>query len=218
MKLSAVEKQIIDDMVARAPRLKDNVDSLLEIHSVLVNTYDNNGKILTCGNGGSAADAIHIVGELVKSFERLRPVSDDMVENLKDLPFGQELSENLETGLAAIALGNSTALKTAVENDNDLRDIAFAQETFALIKPEDTLIGISTSGNANNVLMAMSVAKAKGAATVSFTGRTGGKMNELADAGIVAPGTSTKEIQENHLVLYHTMCALIEAHYFPKMR
>ncbi len=217
-KLLPVEQEIIDDMLKRRPDLEDNVESLIRLHSALVKTYDMGGKLLICGNGGSNADAIHIAGELEKSFERLRPVPAEFADKISDLPFGKELAENLEVGLPAIALGVSSALKSAVENDSPLRDIAYAQEAYALLKPEDTLLGISTSGNAQNVLMAMSVAKAAGANVISLTGPKGGKMAEFADIAVKAPGDSTKVIQEAHLVLYHTFCAITEAHYFPKMR
>jgi len=122
------------------------------------------------------------------------------------------LAENLETGLAAISLGVNGSLKTAVENDSALRDMALAQEVVALAKPEDIVLGISTSGNADNCVMAL------GVFTVSLTGPHGGVMAGLSDVAIKAPGGSTKEIQEAHIVLYHTFCLLIEVHYFPELR
>jgi D-sedoheptulose 7-phosphate isomerase len=158
------------------------------------------------------------VGELCKSFERKRPVPADVAARLKDMPMGEDLTRNLESGLAAVTLGYNGALKSAVENDSPLRDIAYAQELFALAKPGDVLIAISTSGNAANCLMAMSTAKAVGAVAVSLTGPKGGRMAEFADVALRAPGDSTKVVQEAHIVLYHTMCAMIEAHYFPEPR
>lgn len=216
--MTPIEQEILDGMARRRPDLEACRPALLALHEALVRAYDAGGKLLTCGNGGSHADSVHIVGELCKSFERKRPVSRDVVERLKGLPLGEELLSNLESGLPAITLGLNGALKTAVENDSPLRDIAFAQEAYALLKPEDVLIGISTSGNATNCLMAMSVAKAVGATAVSLTGPKGGKMAALADIALRAPGDSVKVIQEAHLVLYHTTCALIEAHYFPDKR
>ncbi len=180
--------------------------------------YDAGGKLLLCGNGGSNADSMHIAGELCKSFERKRTLPQSLVEKLKPLPCGEDLANHLEAGLAAIALGFNGSLKTAVENDIRLRDIAFAQEAAALAKPEDVIIGISTSGNATNCLMAMSVVKAMGGTVVSLTGPNGGKMAAFADIAIKAPGDSVKVIQEAHLVIYHTICAMIEAHYFPEPR
>ncbi|NIA14859.1 MAG: SIS domain-containing protein [Nitrospiraceae bacterium] len=216
--LSKVEREIVDAMLARRPDLEACLDDLLALHADLVRCYDGGGKLLVCGNGGSCADAMHIVGELCKSFERKRPVPADVVIRLQDLPMGKDLSRRLEVGLSAVALGLNAALKTAVENDSPLRDMAFAQEAYALTKPGDVLIAISTSGNADNGLMAMSIAKAVGATTVSLTGPAGGRMAAFADIAIKAPGNSTKVVQEAHLVLYHTFCALIEGHYFPEMR
>jgi D-sedoheptulose 7-phosphate isomerase len=216
--LTAVEKEILDGMTARRPDLSGCVERVVELHHVLVKMYNAGGKLLICGNGGSNADAMHIAGELCKSFERKRTLSQTFVEKLKPLPCGEDLANHLEAGLAAIALGFNGSLKTAVENDVKLRDIAFAQEAAALAKPEDVLIGISTSGNAINCLMAMSVVKAIGGTVVSLTGPNGGKMAAFADIAIKAPGDSVKVIQEAHLVLYHTISAMIEAHYFTERR
>ena len=218
IKLKSVEEQIAKGMLARRPDLVGCYESLMALHAGLVRCYDGGGKLLTCGNGGSNADSMHIVGELCKSFERKRPVPADLVLRLQSLPMGLDLARHLEVGLPAIALGCNGALKTAVENDSPVRNIAFAQEAYALARPGDVLIAISTSGNADNCLMAMFIMKAIGGTTVALTGPNGGKMAAHADIIIRAPGNTTKEIQEAHLVLYHTFCALIEAHYFPEMR
>jgi D-sedoheptulose 7-phosphate isomerase len=217
-RLIPLEEEILKDTVARRPDLTACSDSLLALHGELVRCYDAGGKVLVCGNGGSHADATHIVGELCKSFERKRPAPAHVVIRLQDLPMGTDLARHLEVGLPAIALGLNAALKTAVENDSPLRNIAFAQETYALAKPGDVLMAISTSGNAENCLMAMSIARAIGVRVISLTGPDGGRMAQAADVAVKAPGRSTKEIQEAHVVLYHTFCALIEAHYFPEMR
>ncbi|MFO7973394.1 MAG: SIS domain-containing protein [Candidatus Hydrogenedentota bacterium] len=218
IELSNIEQKILDAMLARRADLEPCVEALLELHEALVRCYDKGGKLLLCGNGGSNADAMHIAGELCKSFERKRPIPPDVKKRLRRLPMGDDLAEHLEAALPAIALGFNGSLKTAVENDSPLRDIAFAQETFALGKPGDVLLGISTSGNAANCLMAMSAAKALGGVTVSLTGPEGGEMAAAADIALKAPGDSPKVIQEGHIVLYHTFCALIEGHYFPEMR
>lgn len=216
--LSHVEQEILAAMRARRPDLECCVAPLLGLHDRLVDCYERGGTLFTCGNGGSNADALHIVGELCKSFERKRPISEEMRSGLLGLPHGEELAQWLEAGLASHALGFNGSLKTAVENDCSLRDIAFAQELNALMRPGDVLLAISTSGNATNCLMAMSVAKAKGGTAVSLTGPKGGKMAEFADIALRAPGDSTKVVQEAHIVLWHTMCCLIEGHYFPEMR
>jgi D-sedoheptulose 7-phosphate isomerase len=216
--LLPVEQEILDEMLARRADLSVCVDGLLALHDALVRSYDAGGKLLVCGNGGSNADAMHITGELCKSFERQRPLKPEFAAQLQQLPFGGELAAHLEAGLPAVAIGLNSALKSAVENDCPLRDIAFAQEVCALATPADVLMAISTSGNAANCRMAMSTAQAMGARAVSLTGPLGGAMAQAADLAIRAPGDSTKVVQEAHLVLYHTTCALIEAHYFPEMR
>lgn len=217
-KFLPVEEGILSDMLERRPDLQPCIEGLKALHWELVRCYDAGGKLLTCGNGGSHSDAVHITGELCKSFERKRPVPAEIAIRLQDLPLGRDLSRHLEVGLPAVPLGCNGALKTAVDNDSKLRNMAFAQEMYALGKPGDVLIAMSTSGNAENCLMAMTIAKATGVTTVSLTGPDGGRMAEQADIAIKAPGTTTKVIQEAHLVLYHTFCALIEAHYFPEMR
>ncbi|MCK5862668.1 MAG: SIS domain-containing protein, partial [Candidatus Hydrogenedentes bacterium] len=211
-----IESEIIEAMLARRPNLDSCVEAMEQFHNALVAVYDGKGCFFTCGNGGSNADALHIVGELCKSFERKRTLSDSFKERLLELPYGVELSEHLESGLPAVTLGLNSPLKTAIENDCALANIAFAQELNAIMKQGDMLLAISTSGNATNCLMAMSVAKAKGGTVALVTGSGGGKMAEHADIVIRAPGADTKEIQEAHVVIWHTLCCLIEAHYFPE--
>ncbi len=216
--LNEIETHIIDDMLGRRPDLKACVPAMEQLHAALVACYDRGGVFYTCGNGGSNADALHIVGELCKSFERKRPLDDLFAQVLAQLPHGEALHEHLEAGLPAVALGLNSPLKTAIENDCPLPNIAFAQELNALMKAGDVLLSISTSGNASNCLMAMSVAKAKGNVTAVLTGPKGGDMAQHGDIVIRVPGASTKEIQEGHVVVWHTMCCLIEAHYFPEIR
>lgn len=216
--LSPLEQEIFDTLATRRPELEVSFDALFELHARLVTLYDAGGTLFICGNGGSHADSIHIAGELCKSFERKRPLPSTLSDSLSGLPWGDELAEHLEAGLAAIPLGVSGALKTAVENDSPLRDIAFAQEVCALAKPGDVLLSISTSGNAPNCLMAQSTATAIGCTTVALTGPHGGKLATHADIAIRAAGESTAHVQEAHISLWHTMCLLIEAHYFPEKR
>ena len=216
--LSTLEQEIFDSLAQRRPELETSFPALLELHARLIELYDNNGTLFICGNGGSHADAIHIAGELCKSFERKRTLPQSLIAGLEGLPWGDELAGNLEAGLAAIPLGVSGALKTAVENDAQLRDIAFAQEVCALAKPGDLLLGISTSGNAANCLMAQSTAQAMNCTTVALTGPHGGKLATHADIAIRAAGDSTALVQEAHISLWHTTCLMIEAHYFPEKR
>jgi len=216
--LNTLEQMILDGMLGRRPDLETCSQELVQVHEALVKCYDGGGTLFTCGNGGSYSDALHIVGELVKSFERRRPLDSALMAALEPLPFGEELAGNLEAGLPAITLGLNAALKTAVENDCPVRDIAFAQELNVMMKPGDVLLAISTSGNAPNCRMALSVAKAKGGIGVAFTGPKGGAMADFADIVVKTPGDSTKVVQEAHATLWHTLCCLIEAHYFPEPR
>jgi D-sedoheptulose 7-phosphate isomerase len=215
---TALEQEVMDDMLRRRPDLKCCEEAMRQFHGALKNCYDRGGTFFTCGNGGSCTDAQHIVGELCKSFERKRPLTNEIREALSSQPLGNELADNLERGLPAVTLGLNSALKTAVENDIPLRDIAFAQELNALIRPGDMLLAISTSGNAKNCLMAMSVAKAYGGIAAALTGPRDSNMARHADVIIQVPGGSTKEIQEGHAVVWHTLCCLIEVAYFPEMR
>ncbi len=212
------ETEIIDAMVKRRPDLLSCVKDMNAFHAALSRCFDGKHCFFTCGNGGSHADALHIVGELCKSFERKRPLDTAFRTALAGLPCGSDLAEHLEAGLPAITLGLNGALKTAVENDCPLPNIAFAQELNALMRPGDMLLAISTSGNARNCMMAMSVAKARGGIVASLTGPKGGQMAAVADIAIKAPGDSTKVIQEAHAVIWHTLCLLIEARYFPDLR
>jgi D-sedoheptulose 7-phosphate isomerase len=215
---NTVESEIIGTMVKRRPELEGCLPSMAAFHEALVTVYDNNGCFFTCGNGGSNADALHIVGELCKSFERKRTLPGDFSERIVGLPHGEALAAHLEAGLPAVALGLNSPLKTAIENDIPVPNIAFAQELNALMKPGDMLLAISTSGNAANCMMAMSVTKAKQGVTAALTGPKGGLMAQHADIAIRVPGEDTKHIQEAHVVIWHTLCCLIEAHYFPEKR
>ncbi len=216
--LNTLEQMIVDGMLGRSPDLETCSQELVKTHEALVKCYDGGGTLFTCGNGGSYADAMHIVGELVKSFERRRPLSSAFMAALEPLPYGVDLAQHLEAGLPAITLGLNLALKTAVENDSPMRDISFAQELNVMMRPGDVLLAISTSGNAPNCRMALSVAKAKGGTGIAFTGPKGGAMADFADIVIKTPGDSTKVVQEAHATLWHTLCCLIEAHYYPEPR
>lgn len=218
MPFNALEQEILAEMLARRPDLAPMTGALESVHNALVRCYDGGGTLFTAGNGGSHADAVHIVGELCKSFERKRTLAPAFAAALDGLPFGDELRAHLEAGLRGVTLGLNSALKTAVENDSPLRDVAFAQELNALMRPGDVLLALSTSGNATNCRMAVSVAKAKGGVSVAMTGPRGGFLAGEADIVVKAPGDSTKAVQEAHATLWHTVCCLIEAHYFPEKR
>ena len=193
------------DLFERYPQLnicKNDIENAL---SLMIDTYKKGGKILVCGNGGSSADADHIVGELMKGFLKSRKVTDERIP--------QELREKLQGALPAISLSAHTSLMTATINDNDA-DMVFAQQVYGYAKDNDLLIGISTSGNSKNVVNAVKVAKSLGVKTIALTGKTGGELKQLADVTICAPSTETYKIQEYHLPIYHYLCAKVEEEFF----
>ncbi len=218
MILSILEQEIFDDLMRRRSDLNVCKEDIIKAYEVLVKCFERKGTLFTCGNGGSYADALHIAGELVKSFERKRTIPKVFQERLSKEYAGEELGKYLEAGFKAIPLGMNSALKTAIENDCPLRDIAFAQELSVLISPGDVLLAISTSGNAKNCLYAISVAKAMDGAVIGLTGPSGGLMASHCDVCIKVPGNSTKVIQEGHQPIWHALCAMVEAHFFPEKR
>lgn len=172
---------------------------------IMIESYKNGGKLLVCGNGGSAADSAHITGELVKGFLKKRP-----------LPAGwcDELGTNaLQLGLPAIDLTAQGAVISAIINDQG-GELVFAQQVMAYAQPGDVIIGISTSGNSANVALAMRAAKLKGAKCIALSGRGGGKIAELADVAIVSPQSETYLVQEDHIRYYHEICARVEAEFY----
>ncbi|MCC5876710.1 MAG: SIS domain-containing protein [Candidatus Sumerlaeia bacterium] len=198
-------KQLID----RYPVLEPSAGDIDNVYRALVSSFGNGGKLLLCGNGGSAADCDHWSGELLKGFTLRRPIQGGERERL-----GADLADHLQQGLPCLPLPNFTALLTAFANDVDAT-YGFAQLVQALGRPGDVLVGISTSGNAENVALAMKTARAGGIVTVGLTGRTGGRLIGLVDMAIRVPSDVTHEIQELHLPVYHTLCIMLEHHFFP---
>ena len=171
---------------------------------------------MVCGNGGSAADSDHIVGELMKGYLRPRPVPEDMRARLRaaDPALGPALAECLQGALPAVNLMAGSALLSAFGNDVS-PDLAYAQAAYGHGKKGDVLLGISTSGNASNVRSALVVGRAMGMTTIGLTGRGGGKMAGLCDILVNVPAVRTFEIQELHLPVYHCLCAMVEERFFP---
>lgn len=181
----------------------------------MIACYEAGGKVMTCGNGGSCADADHIVGELMKGFLKKRPMSQEqkqaMLAQCPDLK--EETLNKLQGGLPALSLCSLTALNTAFCNDVD-PELMYAQAVFAMGKSGDVLIAMSTSGNAANVCQAAMVAKAMGITVVGLTGASGGRLREIADLCICVPEKETFKVQELHLPVYHYLCAAVEGHFF----
>lgn len=203
-----VEK-IYNDLFERYPELsciKEDVEAVFEI---IKETYINKGKLLVCGNGGSAADSAHIVGELMKGFMLSRKLPESEKEKFKN----KEIADGLQGALPAISLVGETALMTAFCNDCS-PDLVFAQQVYGLMNENDTLLCLSTSGNSKNVVAAAETAKVKGGKVVSIVGEKGGKLSELSDAIIKLPSQKTPEIQEYTLPVYHAICAMLEENFF----
>ncbi len=205
----------LEELVERYPVLDAVKDDVRKAYELLEACYEQGGKLLIAGNGGSCADAEHIVGELMKGFVKRREVSDSFAECLRnaDEIRGAELAKKLQGGLPAIALTGHAGLSTAYLNDVD-GDLIFAQQTYGYGRPGDVLIGISTSGNAKNVMYAMTVAKALGMKTIGLTGKDGGALKREADVSVVVPETETFKIQELHLPVYHALCLMLEERFF----
>lgn len=205
----------MQELIKRYPALADCREEIKKSAEILVNTYKNGGKVITCGNGGSSADADHIVGELMKGFLKKRPLSEiEKLEMKKNFPdIDDEILTSLQSGLPAVSLGSQNALNTAFMNDVN-PEFVFAQGVLGLGKKGDTLIAISTSGNAKNVNAAVKVAKALGITVIGLTGMMGGNLKSLADVTITVPETETYKVQELHLPVYHYLCATTEAYFF----
>ena len=200
--------EILDELYVRYPQLKCCEGEIAKALDLLLTCYRGGGKVLTCGNGGSAADAEHIVGELLKKFRRHRDIDSGVAVKLPP-----ELVAKLEGALPAVSLVSMSGILTAFANDVAW-ETAFAQQVYGLGKPGDVLIALSTSGNSANCVNAALVAKAKGMKVVSMTGAGGGKLGDLADAAIKVPETETYKIQELHLPVYHALCAALEEKLF----
>ncbi|WP_276357144.1 D-sedoheptulose-7-phosphate isomerase [Cohnella caldifontis] len=207
---------ILGKLYAKYPELQQaNSEQIEQAYRILRTGFRNGGKLLVCGNGGSAADAEHIVGELMKGFLKQRPVPEAFREKLAavDGESAAYISKYLQGALPAISLVGHAALSTAYANDA-APDLAFAQQVYGYGQAGDVLLGISTSGNSANVLHALRVAKAIGMRTIGLTGRSGGRMNDLCDVSIRVPYDSTPDIQERHLPIYHALCIMVEEEFF----
>lgn len=205
----------VEVLLERYPALEGMREQLVDAIERLVQCAEKGGKILVCGNGGSAADSLHIVGELMKSFVLKRRIAPELQAALK-AQWGDQADyyiENLEGPIPAISLVNEVSLITAYSNDK-APDLAFAQQVLGHGRPGDILLAISTSGNSANVLHAARVARTLGLEVVSMTGEGGGKLKDLSDTLLAVPSRVTYQIQEYHLPIYHAICLALEAQFF----
>ena len=205
----------IDFLLTRYPALDAAKDDIISAYLAMQSAYERGGKLLVAGNGGSASDSEHIVGELMKRFRLPRPLEASLVGKMKavDPARGEALAKNLERPLPAVALTTHEALTTAFMNDVGGVD-AYAQQLLGFARPGDVFLGISTSGSSENIMRAAVVAKALGLTVIGLTGRTGGKMAALCDVTVKAPETETYMVQEYHLPIYHCWCMMLEDYLF----
>lgn len=205
----------IDLLIDRYPVLEACKEDIISGYELLEECYTNGGKLLIAGNGGSAADAEHIAGELMKRFKTPRPIPNELKERLIEIDpvRGENLSKNLERPLMAIPLVAHEALTTAYINDVDGLGV-FAQQLYGFGKKNDVFLGISTSGNSQNVMSATVVARALGIKVLGLTGELGGELNMVSNVCVKVPETETYRIQELHLPVYHCWCLMLEDYFF----
>ena len=205
-------------LIERYPELESIRKDIRCSYEILKECYENGGKVLIAGNGGSAADAEHIVGELMKGFCLPRKIDDKYADALIQVnaELGKVLADNLQGALPAIALDGHLALTTAYMNDCEPL-LCFAQQVNGYGKEGDVFWGISTSGNSKNVLYAATVAKAKGMKVIGLTGANESKLSKIADVCMKVPQSETYMIQELHLPIYHCLCLMVEEIFFKNL-
>ena len=211
-----MENNHVQDLITRYPILAPCKQDILAAYQLLLDSYSAGGKLLVAGNGGSAADSEHIVGELMKEFKLKRRVYADQAEAMQriDPEMGRILAEHLQGALPAIALCGHPGLNTAFMNDSGEPALIFAQQVNGYGRHDDVFFGISTSGNSRNILFAAVAAKAKGLKVLGLTGQKESRLSALADVCIRVPQTETYKIQELHLPVYHCLCLMLEEHFF----
>lgn len=204
----------INSLIGRYPALELCKEDIIASYKILKACFQNGNKLLVAGNGGSAADALHIVGELMKSFELPRKL-DSLVSKSIDFncKHAEYLKSNLQMALPAIALVGEIGLTTAYINDV-APDLVFAQQVLGYGNAGDVFFGITTSGNSKNIIYAAEIARAKGLYVVALTGDNGGAIKDLADVCIRAPEKETYKTQELHLPIYHAICLELERYFF----
>lgn len=206
-------KEIMEQLLKRYPELEVCKEAIQDAYLVMKNSFENKGKLLICGNGGSNADAQHIVGELMKEFTKKRAHDKTFVEDCRATYPEENLENRLQAALPAIALGSCSVLTSAYANDVD-PDMVYAQEVYGYGVKGDVLLGLSTSGNSANVVNAVKLAKLRGLNTVGIGGESGGIMKYLCDVYVALPEKETYKIQEFTLPVYHAWCRMLEEELF----
>lgn len=205
-------EEILSELLDRYIILKDQKTEIEKAFLLIQESYRNNGKLLICGNGGSASDSEHIVGELMKSFRIPRPLPGDQAASFQQVG-GEDIYSRLERGLPAVSLNSQTSIMTAIGNDVGY-DMIFAQQVYVYGNPRDVFLGMSTSGSSKNVLNGCITAKAKGMRVLTITGEKESPMQKISDVCIQLPETETCKIQELTLPIYHCLCAMLEKSFF----
>ena len=207
--------EILQNLIRRYPALRICEGEIDAAAALLLDCFSQNGKLLVCGNGGSAADSEHIVGELMKTFMLNRPLDSIMCDKIYSAypEHAEMMIKNLQRAVPAISLVSETALMTAYTNDNSA-EMAFAQQVLSYGQPGDVLLAITTSGNSSNVLHAARIARVRDVKVIALTGQSGGKIKALSDVSICVPSNITYQIQEFHLPVYHCLCACVENELF----
>jgi len=210
---SSGSKRLFRDFMERFQELNSCLESIKKAFIILKDTFASGGKLLVCGNGGSAADAEHISGELLKGFLKKRPLSSGLFQKIKAADGGAEWVEHLQGSLPVIPLVSNAALISALGNDLSF-DLIYAQQVLGYGAVGDTLLAISTSGSSTNVVRGVIVAKSIGLQTIGLTGSLGGFLKDLSDVTIQVPSNETFRVQEYHLPIYHLLSAMLEEEFF----
>jgi phosphoheptose isomerase len=207
--------EILENLLREHPVLMPIKADLMRCYSALERCFATGGTLFLAGNGGSMSDALHISGELNKAYKKRRPIPAAHSQRLRAVPGGEDLAECLQMGLGCVVLGNNPTLSSAVENDFSKPHLNYAQELYALGHTGDVFLGISTSGNAKNVLYTVETARLLNMTSIGLTGETGGALSEQADIVIHAPAKDTAVVQTWHLHIYHCLCEMLETEFFP---
>lgn len=207
-------QNFISAFFQRHPDLVPLQREILEACEIVEKAFLEGHQLLLCGNGGSSADCDHIAGEFLKGFLLKRPAGEDFRQAMEQYGAeGMDIAHKLQRGLPTISLNTHGAAISAFSNDVD-PELIYAQQVLAYGKPGDVLIGISTSGNAKNVAAAVMTANALEVHTIGLTGKDGGKLAQLAEKALIMPQCETYRIQEDHLAVYHLLCAVVESEMF----
>ncbi|MFC2026255.1 SIS domain-containing protein, partial [Chloroflexota bacterium] len=211
---SSLAAEAIQDLLNRRPHLKESASSLCRAYLSIAKCFEYGGTLFIGGNGGSMSDALHISGELLKSYNHSRPLSQRQKNRFLNEPDGEFIAKNLEGGFRVMVLGVNPSLSSAIDNDFPERGLGLSQQLYALARPGDVFLGISTSGKAQNIYYATVTARALGLGTILITGKRKNKISDISDISIHTPAVRTDLVQEEHIALYHCLCDMLEQDFF----